>query len=548
MGLNKDVIMQKVQRFGGAMFTPVILFGVFGIIVGISILCKNPMILGSLAEESTGWWQFWYIVEQGAWTVFNQMAILFCVGLPIGLAKKENARAAMESFVIFMLFNYFIQAMLTLWGSDFGVDFSKNAGAGSGLAMIANIKTLDTGIVGAIIVATISVQLHDRLFDVNVPDYLGIFKGSSLVVSAGFLVMLPTAFLFCLLWPKVQLGIASLQVFLTSSGVFGVWLYTFLERFLIPTGLHHFIYLPFIFGPAIVDNGLQAYWLEHIREFAESTKPLIELYPQGGFSLHGMSKLFGCPGIALAMYFTAKPERRKRIASLVVPAAAVAVFCGITEPLEFTFLFVAPVLFFVHAVLAAKMSSVMYFFGVTGNFGGGILDTALFQNWIPLWSNHWGTYLTQIIIGFCFTAIYFFLFRFLILHFDFKTPGRGEEAGGDKLFTKADYKASKAQGDGKTGGGKELDERDLKAAAFLADLGGKDNIVDVTNCATRLRVTVKDDSKIVDVGTFTAHGAHGLVHNGKAIQVIVGLSVPQVRERFEALLNAPDEESDKAEK
>ena len=190
------------------------------------------------------------------------------------------------------------------------------------------------------------------------------------------------------------------------------------------------------------------------------------------------------------------------------------------------------------------MSSVMYFFGVTGNFGGGILDTALFQNWIPLWSNHWGTYLTEIIIGFCFTAIYFFLFRFLILHFDFKTPGRGEEAGGDKLFTKADYKASKAQGDGKTGGGKELDERDLKAAAFLADLGGKDNIVDVTNCATRLRVTVKDDSKIADVGTFTAHGAHGLVHNGKAIQVIVGLSVPQVRERFEALLNAPDEESD----
>ncbi|MBQ7493913.1 MAG: PTS transporter subunit EIIC, partial [Selenomonadaceae bacterium] len=155
MGLNKDLIMQKVQRFGGAMFTPVILFGVFGIIVGISILCKNPMILGSLAEEGTGWWQFWYIVEQGAWTVFNQMAILFCVGLPIGLAKKENARAAMESFVIFMLFNYFIQAMLTLWGSDFGVDFSKNAGAGSGLAMIANIKTLDTGIVGAIIVATI---------------------------------------------------------------------------------------------------------------------------------------------------------------------------------------------------------------------------------------------------------------------------------------------------------------------------------------------------------------------------------------------------------
>ena len=541
MAISKDVIMQKVQRFGGAMFTPVILFGVFGILVGLAILCKNTMILGSIAEEGTMWWKFWYVVEQGAWTVFNQMPVLFCIALPIGLAKKENARAAMESFVIFMVFNYFIQGILTLAGADFGVDFSKNAGPGTGLAMIANIKTLDTGIVGAIIIATISVQLHDKFFDVNVPEYLGIFKGSSLVVLTGIGLMLPVSYLFCMFWPKVQMAISSLQVILVSSGVFGVWLYTFLERFLIPTGLHHFIYLPFLFGPAIVDNGLQAYWLEHITEFAQSTKPLIELYPQGGFTLHGSSKYFGCPGIALAIYFTAKPERRKKIASLVAPAAVVAAVCGITEPLEFTFLFIAPMLFFVHACLAATLASVSYFFGVTGNFGGGLLDSALFQNWVPLWANHWPTYVTQIVIGLCFTAIYFFVFRFLILHFDLPTPGRGDEPGGDKLFTKADYKAREA-GKGGAGGkdDKPLDERDLKAMAFLEDLGGKDNIVDVTNCATRLRVTVKDDSLVKDVATFNAHGAHGLVHNGKAIQVIVGLSVPQVRERFEALLNAPD--------
>ena len=386
MGIDKDVIMQKVQRFGGAMFTPVIMFGVFGIFVGISILCKNPMILGSIAEKGTLWYDFWYIVEQGSWTVFNQMAILFCIGLPIGLAKKENARAAMEAFLIFMIFNYFINSMLTLWGPSFGVDFSRDPGAGTGLTTIANIKTLDTGIVGAIIISSIAVWLHGKFFDVNVPDYMGIFKGSSLVVVAGFALMIPIAGLFCLLWPKVQMAIASLQVFLVGAGGFGVWLYTFLERFLIPTGLHHFIYLPFIYGPAVVDNGIQPYWLAHIQEFAESTKPLMELFPQGGFALHGMSKLFGCPGIALAMYYTAKPERRKRIAALVAPAAVVAMFCGITEPLEFTFLFIAPALFAVHAVLAATMAATMYFFGVTGNFGGGLLDTDLFQNWIPLWT------------------------------------------------------------------------------------------------------------------------------------------------------------------
>lgn len=524
MSIDKSVIMQKVQRFGGAMFTPVLLFGVFGIMVAIAILCKNPMVFGSIAEQGTGWYNFWFIVEQGAWTVFNQMPLLFVIALPIGLAKKNNARACMEAFLIYIIFNYFISAMLSLWGGSFGVDFSQEARAGSGLAMVASIKTLDMGMIGAIFIASIAVYLHNKFFDVNLPDYMGLFKGSSLVVIVGFILMLPVAYLFCLIWPQFQEFISSLQGFLKSSGVFGVGLYTFLERILIPTGLHHFIYMPFIFGPAAVDIGIQAYWLEHIKDFAASTQPLIQLFPEGGFALHGMSKVFGCPGIALAIYFTAKPERRRKVASLLIPAVITAMLCGITEPLEFTFLFIAPMLFAVHAFLAGLLAATMYYFGVTGNFGGGILDTHLFQNWIPLFHNHYMTYIIQIIIGFSFTAIWFVVFRFLILRFDFKTPGRGEEES-DRLYTKADFKQ-------KQGG----DERDHKAAAFLAALGGRDNIVDVTNCATRLRVTVKDDSLVKDTGTFQAAGAHGLVHNGTAIQVIVGLSVPQVRERFEDLL------------
>ena len=274
---------------------------------------------------------------------------------------------------------------------------------------------------------------------------------------------------------------------------------------------------------------MKAYWLQHIQEFAQSTKPLIELFPQGGFALHGMSKIFGCPGIALAIYFTAKPERRKKVAAILIPAVITAVLCGITEPLEFTFLFIAPVLFLIHAILAGTLAATMYFFGVTGNFGGGVLDCALFQNWVPLFNNHYMTYITQIIIGLVFTCIWFVVFRFLIVKLDLKTPGRGDEPEADKLYTKADYKQKVAG-----------DERDRKAAAFLEALGGKNNIVDVTNCATRLRVTVKDDSLVKDTNVFMAAGAHGLVHNGCAIQVIVGLSVPQVRERFEALLQGPD--------
>ena len=523
--------MQNVQRFGGAMFTPVILFSFFGIMVSLSIIFKNPDIVGSIATKGTAWYNVWYVIEQGAWTVFAQMPLLFALSLPIGLAKKNQARACMESFVIYVVFNYFVSGILTLAGPSFGVDYSLKAGGGTGLAMIANIKTLDIGMLGAILISAITVWLHNRLFDVNLPDYLGIFKGSSLVVAAGFFLMLPVAYFFCLVWPAVQHGIGAFQEFLKASDALGVWMYTFCERILIPTGLHHFIYTPFIFGPAIVDGGIQQYWLQHLQDFATSAQSLKEMFAGAGFSLHGSSKIFGIPGIAMAIYATAKPAKKKAVAGLLIPATITAVVCGITEPLEFTFLFVAPVLFAVHAVLAATLAATFYLFGVVGSFGGGLID-ALVQNWIPLFKYHSATYITQIIVGLCFTTIYFFVFRYLIVKNDYKTPGRTEDDAEDKLYSKAEYKAKIAM----EGQMMNVDERDIKAAVFLEALGGKENIKDVTNCATRLRVTVIDDSLIKGVSTFTKAGAHGLVKNGHAVQVIVGLSVPQVRERFEALL------------
>ena len=534
MSINKDIVMQNVQRFGGAMFTPVILFSFFGIMVSLSIIFKNPDIVGSIAAKDTFWYNVWYVIEQGSWTVFAQMPLLFAISLPIGLAKKNQARACMESFVIYVVFNYFISGILTLAGPSFGVDYSLKAGGGTGLAMISNIKTLDLGMLGAILISAITVWLHNRLFDVDLPDYLGIFKGSSLVVAAGFFLMLPVAYFFCLVWPGIQHTIGTFQDFLKASDALGVWLYTFCERILIPTGLHHFIYTPFIFGPAIVEGGIQQYWLQHLQDFATSSHSLKEVFPGAGFSLHGSSKLFGIPGIALAIYATAKPAKKKAVAGLLIPATITAVICGITEPLEFTFLFVAPVLFAVHAFLAATLAATSFLFGVVGSFGGGLID-AIVQNWIPLFKYHSAIYITQIIIGLCFTAIYFFVFRYLILKNDYKTPGRTNDDEEDKLYSKAEYKAKKAM-EGKVGENIKIDERDLKATAFLEALGGKKNIKDVTNCATRLRVTVVDDTLVKGLSTFTKAGAHGLVKNGHAIQVIVGLSVPQVRERFEALL------------
>lgn len=528
-------MMQKIQRFGAAMFVPVLFFAFYGMVVGFSILFTNPDIMGSIATKGTAWYSFWYVVQQGGWTVFNQLPLLFVVGLPIALAKKAQARACLEALLIYLTFNYFINAILTLSGSSFGVNFDLppgvTDGVSSGLAMIAGIKTLDTGMIGAILIAGIAVYLHGKFFEKRLPAYLGIFQGSVFVAMIGFFVMIPTALLMCLVWPKVQGGIGALQGFLASSGVIGVWIYTFLERILIPTGLHHFIYGPFIFGPAVVPDGIASYWPKHLADFATSAHSLKEMFPAGGFALHGSSKIFGCTGIALAIYTTAKPEKKKIVAGLLIPAAITAIVAGITEPLEFTFLFIAPALFAVHAVLAATLAATEYAFGVVGNFGGGLIDWFA-QNWLPLFKYHPGTYITQIVIGLCFTVIYFLIFRFLIIKFNFTTPGREPDDEEAKLYTKADYKAKK----GESGEIKNDTSDGSQALQFLQALGGSENIDDVTNCATRLRVSIKDESKLAPDNVFKKAGAHGVVRNGKAIQVIVGLSVPQVREEFEGLL------------
>lgn len=361
-------MLSQIQRFGGAMFTPVLLFPFAGIVVGLAILLQNPMFVGeSLTDPNSLFAQIVHIIEEGGWTVFRNMPLIFAVGLPIGLAKQAQGRACLAVMVSFLTWNYFINAMGMTWGSYFGVDFTQDAVAGSGLTMMAGIKTLDTSIIGAIIISGIVTALHNRLFDKKLPVFLGIFQGTSYVVIIAFLVMIPCAWLTLLGWPKVQMGIESLQAFLRSAGALGVWVYTFLERILIPTGLHHFIYGPFIFGLAAVEGGIQMYWAQHLQEFSLSAEPLKSLFPEGGFALHGNSKIFGAVGISLAMYFTAAPENRVKVAGLLIPATLTAMLVGITEPLEFTFLFISPLLFAVHAVLAASMSTVMYLFGVVGN-------------------------------------------------------------------------------------------------------------------------------------------------------------------------------------
>ena len=288
--------MQKIQKFGGAMFTPVLLFAFAGIVIGIGTLFTTETIMGSLAAPSSMWYKCWNVLLQGGWTVFNQLPLLFVVGLPIGMAKKQNARCCMEALVLYLTFHYFLSTILSQWGGVFGVDFAQEVGGTSGLTMIANIKTLDMGMMGALAIAGIVIYLHNRFFDTELPEWLGTFSGSTFVFMVGFFVMIPVAVLAALLWPKIQLGMFAFQGFVKGAGALGIWVFVFLERALIPFGLHHILYSPFYYDNVVVPGGLYAYWATKLPEIAASSASLKSLVPMAGFTSTGFSKIFGCPG------------------------------------------------------------------------------------------------------------------------------------------------------------------------------------------------------------------------------------------------------------
>lgn len=528
-------MMKKIQRFGGAMITPVLLFAFSGLVLALSIAFQTEEVVGSIAAEGTMWSNMWGIIESAGWTIFDHKEILFVIGLPIGLAKKAAGRASLAAFVVYMTWNTYINAILQTF--DFGIDVN-NVGEAVGLKEIGGIATLDTDLIGALLISSLAIYLHNRFFDTPLPDWLGIFSGTSFVVILGFVITLPLAFLTVWGWPPIQNMIFQLQDFMAASGTFGVGLYVFLEKILLPTGLHHFVYQPFEHGPAAVEGGLLNYWYSHLPEIAAYDGTLREIFPEGGFMLQNASKSFYPLGIGAAFVATAKPEKRKETMALVIPTAATAMLTAITEPFEFTFLFLAPALFAVHAVLTSVFAMVIYALGVSGGAAATIGGIAGFI--IPLINNHKDSLLVYFVTGIIFVGLYFFIFRWAILKFNLKTPGR-EENEEVQMYTKQDYKDKKSGEESPANEAEELSGTAKKAYGFLTGLGGADNITDINNCTTRLRISVDDPEKLENDAYFKQYGAHGVVRNGEAIQVIVGMDVPQVRDEFETRVNEEKE-------
>lgn len=528
-------MLQKIQRFGGAMFAPAMLFSISGLMVGVSALATSADIVGDLAVYGTPWYVFWTIIQRGSWTVFKRLPLLFAVALPIGLAQKQPARCCLEALVAYFAYCFFLSEIIKLSGDNLGLKYPSSLTSASGITIIDGIKTLDTGIIGPLAVSATVVAIHDRFYDVKVPDWLGTFSGSSLVYLISFFAVLGLAIFSAVTVPSVYAVTETLRHALAGVGPFGVGIFVLLERALEPMGLHHLLYMPIYYDNLVINDGIYATWSSLLPILSHSTRPLNELAPWAGFTATGWVKLFGLPAIAAAFYSTAKPERRAGLRAILVPAIIASVVCGVTEPLEFLFMFTHPGLFFLYAVLSSCLATTMNLFGIVGIFSGGLMEMAAF-NFIPLMRTHAGSYLLALGIGLAFSLIFFVSFRALILIYDLKTPGR------------EDHVANRAAIDHLTGSGfakeqspddevnSRSDQDHVLAERVIQLLGGVGNIVGATNCATRLRVEVADPSIVADNAAFVAAGAKGLIITGKTAQVIIGISVPRVKEHFDQIM------------
>ena len=542
----KDRIFSVLQRVGRSFMLPIAILPVAGLLLGIGSSFTNATTietygLTAVLGEGTILHALLVIMNKVGSAVFDNLPLIFAVGVAIGMAKKEKEVSALSAVISYFVMNTAINAMLTLNGQvlDNG-EIAESVLEGT-ITYVCGIKSLQMGVFGGIIVGLGVAALHNRFYRIQLPNALSFFGGTRFVPIISTIVYMFVGILMFFVWPVVQNGIYALGGLVTGSGYVGTLIFGLIKRALIPFGLHHVFYMPFwqtavggtmeVAGQ-MVQGGQNIFFAQladsaNIAHFsADATR-----YFSGEF----IFMIFGLPGAALAMYQCAKPEKKKAAGGLLLSAALACMATGITEPLEFSFLFVAPALFAVQVVLAGSAYMIAHILNIAVGltFSGGLLDFFLFG---ILQGNEKTSWMRIIPVGIIYFLLYYFIFKFMIRKFNFKTPGREDDVE-TKLYTKADVNARKeAQKTGEGAAGAE----DPVSEAITRGLGGKKNISDVDCCATRLRCTVKDASLVND-GVLKATGASGVVHKGNGVQVIYGPNVTVIKSNLEDYLEtAPD--------
>ncbi len=546
--IMKDKIFEVLQRIGRSFMLPIAILPVAGLLLGLGSSFTNETTiemynLGKILGDGTILHALLVIMNKVGSAVFDNLPLLFAVGVAIGMAKKEKEVSALSAVIAYFVMNISISSMLEINGkilSDGSI--SKDVLEGT-IASVCGINTLQMGVFGGIIVGLGVAALHNRFHKIQLPNALSFFAGSRFVPIISTIVYMFVGILMYFVWPVVQNGIYALGGLVTGSGYLGTLAFGIIKRALIPFGLHHVFYMPFwqtaVGGTMnvagnLVQGGQNIFFAQladsaHITHFsADATR-----YFSGEF----IFMIFGLPGAALAMYRTAKPEKKKQAGGLLFSAALTCMLTGITEPIEFSFLFVAPILFGVQVVLAGAAYMIAHILNIAVGltFSGGLLDLFLFG---ILQGNDKTSWFRIIPVGIIYFILYYVIFSFLIKKFNLKTPGREDDAGEVKLYTKADVNARKAKVNNADGVAVE----DELSRDITRGLGGKKNIDTVDCCATRLRCTVINPDLVNDAA-LKATGASGVIHKGNGVQVIYGPHVTVIKSNLEDYLEtAPDME------
>lgn len=537
----KNEVFGVLQRVGRSFMLPIAVLPVAGLLLGLGSSFTNPTTIETYGMEAllgqgTVLHALLMIMNAVGSAIFDNLPLIFAIGVAIGMAKKEKEVAALSAMLAYFVMNVSVQAMLMLFGR---IDADGNLAADVMEGTITNmcgIQTLQMGVFGGVIVGLGVAALNNRFHKIELPGAISFFSGSRFVPIISTVVYMLVGIVMFFVWPTVQNGISGLGMLVAGSGYIGTLIFGIVKRALIPFGLHHVFYMPFwqtgvggtmdVAGHTV--QGGQNIFFAQLADSANIAHFSADAcrYFSGEF----IFMMFGLPGAALAMYRCARPEKRKQVGGLLLSATLASIFTGITEPIEFSFLFAAPVLFAVQVVLAGScyMVAHMLKIAIGLTFSGGFLDFLLFG---ILQGNAKTGWMLVLPAGAVCFLLYYCSFSYLIRRFDLKTPGRELDAN-TKLYSKADYLAKKA---GQTVAAPTDEEDDPVSRILMNGLGGKANISDVDCCATRLRVTVKDSSRVRDEILKEA-GPSGIVHRGNGIQVVFGPRVTVIKANLEDYL------------
>lgn len=550
----KDKIFGVLQRVGRSFMLPIAVLPVAGLLLGIGSSFTNETTIATyglqgILGNGTVLHALLIIMSKAGNVIFDNLPIIFAVGVAIGMAKAEKEVAALSAMISFFVMHASINAVLLLAGKVLADGTIAPDVLEGTIANVCGIQTLQMGVFGGILVGLGVAALHNRFYKIELPNALSFFGGSRFVPIISTVTYVGIGILMYFIWPAVQNGIFALGGLVTGTGYFGTLIFGIIKRALIPFGLHHVFYMPFwqtaVGGTMMVDGNLiqggqniffaQLASLDVTHFSADATR-----YFSGEF----IFMIFGLPGAALAMYRCAKPEKKKAAGGLLLSAALACMFTGITEPIEFSFLFVAPMLFAVQVILAGSAYMVAHILNIAVGltFSGGLLDLVIFG---VLQGNAKTSWLRIIPAGMVYFLLYYFLFSFLIKKFDLKTPGREDDDEETKLYTKADVNARRTEAKEGESCSQAENSKDSRSAAIVMGMGGRNNITSVDCCATRLRCSIADSS-LVDEKLLKSTGAVGVIVKGQGIQIIYGPQVTVIKSDLEAYL-AEEHEEDTAE-